>query len=487
MFEVIQEADQFILLAALILVISVVVTKFSNRLGVPSLVLFILLGMLIGSDGLGYIYFDSAKIAQLIGMVALIIILFEGGIQTKWETIKPVMAPALTLATIGVLITSGLVGLTAKLLFDISWLEAMLIGSIVGSTDAAAVFAVLKGKNIKENLQSTLEAESGTNDPMAVFLTLSMIQLITLDDLSISGLIFSFFWQMGAGLIIGFLVGKLATISINGINLDSSGLYPLFALAFAFITYSTATLVSASGFLAVYIAAVVIGNSNLTYRHSILRFNEGFGWMAQITMFILLGLFVFPSTLFTTSVLWNGLLISLVLMFVARPIATFISLYFFRFSIRENIFLSWAGLRGAVPIVLALFPVLLGLENSQLFFNVVFFVVLLSALVQGSTITKVAGYFNLLGPEKRQVNHSLELVSLGRSNVEMVEYEVTPSSKLIGKQLKDITFPNRATVNAVIINDRVVAPSGDTAINVDDVLYILVHKGSEHQLKQMLK
>ncbi|MFC4403933.1 potassium/proton antiporter [Gracilibacillus xinjiangensis] len=487
MLDVIKEADQFILLAALILVISIIVTKFSNRLGVPSLVLFIILGMVIGSDGLGYIYFDSANIAQLIGMVALIIILFEGGIQTKWATIKPVMAPALTLATLGVLITSGIIGVTAKLIFDITWLEAMLIGSIVGSTDAAAVFAVLKGKNIKEKLQSTLEAESGTNDPMAVFLTLSMIQLMLIDDLAIGGLIFSFFWQMGAGLIIGFLVGKLATLSINRINLDSSGLYPLLALAFAFITYSLATLVSASGFLAVYIAALVIGNSDLTYRHSILRFNEGFGWMAQITMFILLGLFVFPSTLFTTSVLWNGLLISLVLMFVARPVATFLSLYFFRFSVKENIFLSWAGLRGAVPIVLALFPVLLGLENSQLFFNVVFFVVLLSALVQGSTITNVAASLNLLGPEKRQVKHSLELVSLGRSNVEMVEFEVPSASELIGKKLKDITFPNRATVNAVIRNNQVVAPAGDTDIKEGDVLYILVHKGSEHQLNQLLK
>ncbi|WP_163537942.1 potassium/proton antiporter [Gracilibacillus sp. YIM 98692] len=487
MFDVINNTDQFILLAAIVLTVSVLVTKFSNRLGVPSLILFILLGMLIGSDGLGFIYFDNARIAHLIGMVALVIILFEGGIQTKWKTIRPVIGSSLTLATLGVLITSGLVGIVAKQVFDISWLEAMLLGSIVGSTDAAAVFAVLKGKNIKDKLESTLEAESGTNDPMAVFLTISFIQLLTIENLSIAGLVFNFLWQMGIGAVLGYAFGQLAVASINRINLDSSGLYPLIALAFALITYSFSAIIGASGLLAVYIAALVIGNAELTYRHSILQFNEGFGWMAQITMFIILGLFVFPSTLFTTSIIWKGLVVSGVLIFIARPVAVFLSLIFFRYQIKEKMFLSWAGLRGAVPIVLSLFPVLLNLDNSQLYFNVVFFVVILSALVQGSTITVIAKYLGLLGPKKTKPAHSLELVSLGKSNVEMLEYEVVESSFVIGKQLVDISFPQKALVSAIIRDQKVVTPTGDTKIHKNDILYILVNKKAKNELKDMLK
>lgn len=392
--------EHFILLAALLLIIGVLTTKFSTRLGVPALVLFLLVGMIMGSDGLGIIYFNNPELTQLIGIIALVVILFEGGLQTKWSSVKAVAGPSLSLATIGVLITTIVVAVAAKLIFNVSWMEGFLFGAIVGSTDAAAIFAVLKGQNINDRLASTLEAESGTNDPMAMFLTLSLIELMTVDHANVYLLIGSFFWQMGMGLIIGYLLGRFGSFSINKINLDSSGLYPIFTLAFALLTYSVTDLVGASGLLAVYIAALVIGNMDLTYRHSIFRFNEGFAWMMQILMFIILGLLVFPSQFLSFGIIFKGFLLSLILMFLARPVAVFLSTIKMGFHMKEKIFLSWAGLKGAVPIVLATFPMTMGLENSQLFFNVVFFVVLTSALIQGSTISIFADTLGLNGPEK---------------------------------------------------------------------------------------
>ncbi|WP_407269162.1 potassium/proton antiporter [Radiobacillus sp. PE A8.2] len=487
MIQEILQSNQFLFLIALLLIISVLVTKFSSRLGVPSLVLFIGVGMLVGSDGLNIIYFDNAELAQLIGVFALVVILFEGGLQTKWDIIRPVIAPAVSMATIGVLITTAIVALGAKFIFNISWVESLLIGSIVGSTDAAAVFAVLKGMNINKKIEATLEAESGTNDPMAVFLTVSLIQLITINNANVWVLIGSFFWQMGMGVILGLVIGKIASLSINRINLDSSGLYPLFALGFAFLSYSISSLANASGLLAVYITAMVIGNSDLIYRHSIVRFNEGFGWMMQILMFIILGLFVFPGELFTAEIIWKGLLLSVVLIFLARPIATFVSLLSFKFNAKEKVFLSWAGLRGAVPIVLAIFPLLAKIENSQLFFNAVFFVVLTSTLLQGTTLSWMASKFGLSGVRKSNPIHALELISIGKTNVEIVEYEVAAENVIVGKQLQHISLPHKTLINAIIRNGDIITPLGKTVVFAGDTLYIMVSRHKKDELKQMLQ
>ncbi|MCA1321195.1 potassium/proton antiporter [Bacillus tianshenii] len=478
--------DYFILLSAMLLIVGVVTTKFSTRLGVPALILFILVGMITGSDGLGIISFDNAKMAQLIGVFALIIILFEGGLQTKWATVKAVTKPSLSLATIGVILTTGAVAVAAKLILDVTWLEGFLFGAIVGSTDAAAVFAVLKGQNIKARLGATLEAESGSNDPMAMFLTISVIELIVVDEASYLPLIGTFFWQMGIGLVIGLALGKLAVFAINRINLDSSGLYPVFALAFALLTYSATALVGASGLLAVYIAALLVGNSDLTYRQSIFRFNEGFAWMAQIMMFTILGLLVFPTQLFTFDIIWKGLLLSIFLILIARPIAVFASTINMGYSLKEKVFLSWAGLRGAVPIVLATFPMIAGIENSQLFFNVVFFVVLTSCLIQGSTISILAEKLGLTGPKKSEAPHTLELVSIGKANAEIIEYEVSKATPIVGKTLNDIQFPEDVLINAIIRSSDLVTPQGSTVIEEGDILYILVAKQSKRELKDML-
>ncbi|WP_018922831.1 potassium/proton antiporter [Salsuginibacillus kocurii] len=478
--------DSFILLGALLLISGVVVAKFSNRLGVPSLVLFILVGMLMGSDGLGVIHFGDAEVAQLIGIIALVIILFEGGLQTKWTTVKSVAAPSLLLATLGVLLTSAIVALGAHLIFDITWLEAFLFGAIVGSTDAAAVFAALKERNIKVKLGATLEAESGTNDPMAVFLTLSFIELILRDEMSIWLLLPNFFWQMGLGLLLGLMLGKVASASINRINLDSSGLYPIFSVAFALLTYSITAFLEGSGFLAVYVAALVIGNSELTYRYAIFQFNEGFAWMAQISMFIILGLLVFPGQLFTLDVIINGVLLSVVLMFLARPIAVFVSTLGLKYSLKEKAFVSWAGLRGAVPIVLATFPIVAGLENSQLFFNVVFFIVLTSALVQGATISQLAKTLKLTGPKKETPHHSIELISMGKANAEMIQFKVSEDKAVVGQKLHEIPFPQKSSIAAIVRNDELITPYGDITIEAEDFLYILVARRKHEELKKVL-
>ncbi|TWI59614.1 potassium/proton antiporter [Halalkalibacter nanhaiisediminis] len=478
--------DYFILLSALLLIIGVLTTKFSSRLGVPALILFVLIGMIAGSDGLGLIHFNNANMAQLIGIMALIIILFEGGLQTKWSTVKSVTKPALSLATVGVILTTVVVAVAAKLIFGVSWLEGFLFGAIVGSTDAAAVFAVLKGQNIKERLGATLEAESGSNDPMAMFLTISVIELIVVEETSYFLLIGSFFWQMGIGLIMGLALGKLATFAINRINLDSSGLYPVFALAFALLTFSATDIIGASGLLAVYVAALVIGNSELTYRQSIFRFNEGFAWMAQILMFTILGLLVFPTQLISFEIIVNGLLLSAILVFIARPLAVFLSTIKMGYDFKEKIFLSWAGLRGAVPIVLATFPMIAGIENSQLFFNVVFFVVLTSALVQGSTIMLFAKKLALTGPKEVEPPHSLELVSIGKANAEIIEFEVSEETIITNKTLAEMDFPKDVLINAVIRDDQLITPYGETKIKIGDILYILVSRESKQALKELL-
>ncbi|QGQ44951.1 potassium/proton antiporter [Metabacillus sediminilitoris] len=479
--------DAFILLAAILFIMGVVSTKFSARLGVPSLVLFMLVGMIMGSDILGIVYFDNAALAQMVGIFALVIILFEGGLQTKWSSLRPVIMPSLSLATIGVLITSGTVAVAAKYILELGWLEAILFGAIVGSTDAAAVFAVLKGQNIKDRISTTLEAESGSNDPMAVFLTVAMIELITLPDANIFSLIGSFFIEMGLGLVVGFIAGKLAIKALNSINLDSSGLYPIFALAFALLTYGLTAFLHGSGLLAVYVLAIIIGNAEIVYRHSIFRFSEGFAWIMQILMFVILGLLVFPSELFTWDISWKSLLISAILIFIARPIAVYLSTIKMNYTHKEKIFLSWAGLKGSVPIVLATFPMLAHIEGSQLIFNVVFFVVLVSCLIQGATVTNLAEKLKLNGPQKVTPIHALELLSLGKTNKEIVGFEINSDSVLVGKKILDIPFPEGAIINVIIRKDQVVTPMGNTIIHSGDFLYLLTSKQNKPRLKQLLE
>ncbi|WP_079709248.1 potassium/proton antiporter [Paraliobacillus ryukyuensis] len=486
MFSEITQTHYVVLFIAILFISGVITTKFSARLGVPALVLFIGIGMLIGSDALGIVYFNNAWMAQIIGVFALIIILFEGGLQTDWPTLRPIIKPALSLATLGVFITTLLVAVAAKYILAIDWELALLFGAIVGSTDAAAVFAVLKDQPIQKRIGATLEAESGSNDPMAVFLTVSMIEWITNPATNALLLVLTFFLQMGLGLLLGYLFGKLTVAALNRINLDSSGLYPLFAIAFALLTYGITASLNGSGLLAVYILAIIIGNADIAYRYSVFRFSEGFAWMMQILMFVILGLLVFPSDLFTWEIILQGLAVSVVLIAIARPVAVFISTFKMNFKAKELLFLSWAGLKGAVPIVLATFPLLADVTGSQQIFNVVFFVVLTSCLIQGTTIPVLAKKLALFGPKKTPPMHTLELISLGKANAEMVEYQIDSDHGVIGKTLNDIPFPDDTLVNGIIRDGQLITPSGDTYIHSGDLLYILTSRKTKKSLKKLL-
>ncbi|MCD7035080.1 potassium/proton antiporter [Metabacillus sp. GX 13764] len=472
--------EDTILIVSILLIVGVLTAKFSSQIGMPSLVFFIAVGMGIGH----FIYFDNAKVAQLIGIAALIVILFEGGLQTKRQHIRSVLRPALLLSTVGVLVTTVLVGVAAKYILGLGWLEGMLVGAIVGSTDAAAVFAALGSQNIKTPLRSTLEAESGTNDPMAVFLTVSLLEIIKEQSADILQLVLTFCWEMGVGAIMGILIGRLGSWTINKINLDSSGLYPVLSLGVAFLTYGAASLAHASGLLAVYLMAVTVGNTDLTYKHTIIRFNEGFAWMMQIVMFILLGLLVFSSQLL--GIIWQALGLSLILMIIARPIGVYASLLFSKFGFKEQTFIAWAGLKGAVPIVLATYPLMEKVPHNQLIFNVVFFVVLTSALIQGVTISPLARRLGFsMGPKIEEPN-GLELLSLGKTPNEIMQFSLDEDSAIIGKKIRELELPEDVLVLAVIRDENLITPEETTAFQINDILYVMSPKRDREKFKKLL-
>ncbi|MDU5142016.1 MAG: potassium/proton antiporter [Paenibacillus dendritiformis] len=471
--------DTIIFLLGILLLAGVVSAKFSNRFNVPSLVLFIAVGMIMNR----FIYFDNTKLTQLFGILALIVILFEGGMQTSWKQMRPVVGAAVSLATLGVAVTALVFGLCAAYILDISWKEGLLIGAIVGSTDAAAVFAVMGSQRVKRKLSSTLEAESGTNDPMAVFLTVSLIEWIQTPNANLFYMFLSFLWEMGFGLLFGLGVGRLAIQLVNRIHLDTSGLYPVLSIGLAIVTYSGAAMLHGSGFLAVYVMALVLGNADLQYRFTITRFNEGFAWMMQILMFILLGLLVFPGEL--VEVMWQAILLSLILMLIARPLGVAASLLFGRFSLREQTLIAWAGLKGAVPIVLATYPMIAGLEQGQLFFNVIFFIVLTSALVQGATISPLARRLGLAGDPSAGISQGLELVSVGKTNLDMVKKSIEPGTCVENVTLEQLGLPEDTLITAIVRGEEMLAPRGHTRLQAGDVAYVLVAKKNLDTVRSM--
>lgn len=475
-----------VLLIGFFLLSGVLMTKLTSKAGVPALVLFMILGMVLGSDISGLIYFSDAGLAQTIGMFALVVILFEGGLQTEWRNVRPVIKGAAVLATLGVVLTTAVLAVAIHYVLGLGWIESFLLGSIVGSTDAAAVFSVMSGQNIKPKMSATLEMESGSNDPMAMFLTVAFIQWLTLDDFAFGNLIMSFFLQMGLGLLLGLLFGWLTSQWMNKIKLDASGLYAVLSIGFAMAIFSLTALVGGSGILAVYVAGIMIGNRELNHSHSILRFHEGFAWLMQLVMFVILGLLVFPSELANWDLISKGLILSFILMFIARPIAVFVGTIFFDYTFKEKLFLSWAGLRGAVPIVLATFPLLAGVENAYLYFNMVFFIVITSALLQGSTISNVARWLGLEAPPSPKRIHQLELVSMDKANAEMLEVEISNDSPYLNSLVQDMDLPDDTVISAIIRDGELVMPTGQTELLERDVLYILTDKKQVKALKEAM-
>ena len=382
--------ENILLISSVLLMLSIIASKTSVKLGIPALLLFLLIGMLAGSDGPGGIYFSNYKLAQELGIVALIYILFSGGFDTNWNEVKEVTLKGLSLSTVGIFITTFLVGLFTTKILSFSWFEGLLLGAIISSTDAAAIFSVLRARSIKlkEGLRPLIELESGCNDPMAVFLTIGLIQLMTNSNSSILQLIIMFVKQFSIGSALGYAIGKIAVFIMNKIKLEYEGLYPVLTLSLVAFAYGATSYLGGSGFLAVYLLGLIMGKHDYQHKNSLMQFHDGIAWLMQIMMFLTLGLLVFPSHL--SKVAFSGLLISVFLVFIARPISVFLSLIFSKMDFKEKLFVNWAGLRGAVPIILATFPMLANIPKAEIIFNLVFFVVIVSVLLQGTTIPLIA-------------------------------------------------------------------------------------------------
>jgi potassium/hydrogen antiporter len=391
--------DEWLLVSSVLLLLSILAWKVSSRLGIPALLLFLGIGMLAGSDGLGGIYFDNAAVAQSVGVIALAFILFAGGLDTEWKVVRPALGAALALSTIGVLLTAVVVAIFAIFLLHVSFLEGLLLGAIISATDAAAVFSVLGARklNLSGKLIPLLELESGSNDPMAVFLTIGLTNLLTNPHESVFAVLLLFVQQMGIGAIFGLLLGLGAIYLIGRLKLEEAALYPVLTIALVLLAYGLTATLGGSGFLAVYLVGVLLGNSSVQRMNRLTGFHDSLAWLMQIAMFLILGLLVFPSHL--PAVVVSGLLITAVAIFIARPVSVLITLFPVKMPLQEKLFVSWVGLRGAVPIVLATFPLLAGLPKASLLFDLVFFVVFASVLLQGASVPFVARWLGVISSE----------------------------------------------------------------------------------------
>ncbi|MEX0608284.1 MAG: potassium/proton antiporter [Balneolaceae bacterium] len=477
----------YLLITAVLLLLSIFSSKLSDRFGIPALLIFLAIGMFFGSDGLNLIYFDDYEKAQSIGVIALIFILFAGGLETQWKKVRSVVAIGISLSTLGVLISALVVGFFAYWLLNFSLLEGILLGAIVSSTDAAAVFSVLRSKAIgfKYRLKELMEFESGTNDPMAIFLTIGLIQLLTLPDFDGTSLLLLFLQQISVGLLAGYVLGRIITWSINSINLGYDGLYPVFTLSFVPLVYGATDLLGGSGFLAVYVAGLVLGNSNFIHRRSLTNFFDGIGWLMQIAMFLTLGLLVFPNQILAIS--FEGLLIALVLILIARPLSVFTSLMFSKQKTRGKLMVSWTGLRGAVPIIMATFPLVAGIQNAELIFSIVFFVVVTSVLIQGPTIPWIARKLHVDSPVQRKTKFPIEFEPSIDTKSALKEIEMEEGDAAIGKQVVELKLPETSLIVIINREGKFIVPRGTTEIQANDKLLVLANKELMRTIRATLK
>lgn len=467
-------SPSLILLTAGVLVLaSVLASRISERFGVPALILFLAIGMLAGSDGPGGIHFDNAWAANLVGTFALAFILFAGGLDTNWRIIRPVVARGAVLSTLGVLVTAGLVGLFAWGVIGFNLSTGLLLGAIISSTDAAAVFSILRsrGVGLRGNLKPLLELESGSNDPMAVFLTLGMTQILTVLDFDWPQLLPAFLLNMGCGVVMGLAAGKLAGALFNRVHLDNEGLYPVLSMSLVALTFGVTEYLGGNGFLSVYLCGILMNGSDFAHKRAVMRFHDGLAWLMQILMFLVLGLLVFPSHLPQIAI--EALAVALFLMLVARPVAVAIGLWGSTFPWRDQALVAWTGLRGAVPIVLATFPLIAGYENSDMVFNVVFFTVLTSVLIQGTLLMPVARWLRVDEPMASRPRFLIEIERAGQAQGETREIEILPNMAAIGRTIADLGIPPDVLILLIGRGDGSVVPRGNTRIEPYDTLLML--------------
>ena len=480
-------AENILLVGSILLFVSIIVGKTGYRFGVPALLLFLVVGMLFGSDGLG-LQFHNAKEAQFIGMVALSIILFSGGMDTKFTEIRPILSPGIVLSTFGVLLTALFTGLFIWWLAGMSWpniplplITSLLLASTMSSTDSASVFAILRSQkmNLKHNLRPMLELESGSNDPMAYMLTVVLIQLIQSSGMGASQIAFSFVIQFVVGAAAGYLLGKLAILMLNRLNIDNQSLYPILLLSFVFFTFSITDLMKGNGYLAVYIAGMMVGNNKIMHRKEIYTFMDGLTWLFQIIMFLCLGLLVNPHEMLEVAVV--ALLIGVFMIVIGRPLSVFLCLLPFgkRINMKSKMFVSWVGLRGAVPIIFATYPVVAGVPGADVIFNIVFFITILSLVIQGTTVSKAARIMGLSTPmEKTGNDFGVELPE----DIDSDLRDVTVTREMLdakGDTLKDMNLPQGTLVMIVKRDNEYLIPNGTLKLHVGDKLLLISEKAKE--------
>jgi cell volume regulation protein A len=476
---------ELILATGALLAAALLASLLAGRLRVPGLLLFLGVGMLVGSDGTGWIAFDDYEVARTIGIIALALILFEGGLTAGFQEIRPVLASAVSLATVGTFVTALIGGLAAGWLFDLSTLEGLLLGAILAATDGAAIFAMLRGSTLRRKLARTLEGEAGLNDPVAILLVIGFIDWIQLPEYGAADMALDLIGELVLGAVVGTAVGALAIYGLRRTRLASAGLYPVASIAIAALSYGLADVAHGSGFLAVYLTGLALGSATIPAKRTITTFHAGLGWLAQVTMFLTLGLLVFPSQLLDVAL--EGTALGLVIALVARPAATFIATLPGGYSARERLVLGWAGMRGALPVVFATFPVIEGVPHSLDFFNIAFFAVVVSTLLQGATFEPLA---RLLGVTDTEAALPLPLADAGamrRLGAEVIEYPVGTDHAIVGSRVRELGLPRDALLNLLIRGDQALLPRGSTRVEAGDRLHLIVRQEVAVELRQLME
>lgn len=474
-----------ILIAGALLAAGIVGALVADRMRVPGLLLFLGLGMLAGSEGIGGIEFSNQELARTLGTVALVLIIFEGGLTAGWSEIRPVLGTAASLGTIGTALTAVIAGIAAKLFFGLSTLEGMLVGAAIAATDSAAIFAVLRRSTLEKRLARSLEGESGMNDPVALLLVIGFIEWIQQPGYGIADMAGLLVLKLGLGAVVGLALGRLAVLALDRVRLPGEGIYPVATIAIAAIAYGVAEIAHGSGFLAVYLTALALGSARIPARRTVVAFHQGLGWVAQISLFILLGLLVFPSSL--PDVAPEALALSAVLIFIARPVAAVVATLLAPLNMKERLMLGWAGLRGATPIWLATFPVVAGIKESNELFAIVFFVVVSSTLVQGASFEPLANRLGLTTDEPALPRRLLESGRIRRMGGDVIAYRLPPGAAAAGHPVRDLELPREALVNVIVRDGNAIPPRGSTELQEGDELHILVRSELRDEVEKLTK